>query len=97
MELLREKFRLFTARGREALEQDGEPFALLEDLLRRNAATAAGDAAVQHALAGAGENIWIQAEADQLELLAVTGELIERARRLRARSAQTSRPSTSRC
>jgi AcrR family transcriptional regulator len=81
VELLREKFRLFTARGRQALEQDGEPFALLEDLLRRNAATAAGDAAVQHALAGAGESIWIQAEADQLELLTVTGELIERARR----------------
>jgi AcrR family transcriptional regulator len=80
VELLREKFRLFTARGRQALEQDGEPFALLEDLLRRNAATAAGDAAVQHALAGAGENIWIQAEADQLELMAVTGELIDRAR-----------------
>ncbi len=80
VELLREKFRLFTARGREALEQDGEPFALLEDLLRRNAATAAGDAAVQHALAGAGENIWIQAEDEQFELMAVTGELIDRAR-----------------
>ena len=61
VELLREKFRLFAARAREALEQDGEPFAVLEDLLRRNAETAASDAAVQHALAGAGEHIWMQA------------------------------------
>ncbi len=81
VELLREKFRLFAARAREALEQHGEPFAVLEDLLRRNAQTAASDAAVQHALAGAGENIWMQAEAEQQELVAVTGQLIARARR----------------
>ena len=68
MELVREKFRLFAARAREALDQDGEPFAVLEDLLRRNAQTAASDAAVQHALAGAGEHIWMQAEAEQQEL-----------------------------
>ncbi|MDQ6745724.1 MAG: TetR/AcrR family transcriptional regulator [Actinomycetota bacterium] len=79
-ELLREKFRLFAARSREALERDGEPFAVLEDLLRRNAMTAAGDAAVQHALAGAGENLWMQAQAEQQELAAVTAELIVRAR-----------------
>jgi AcrR family transcriptional regulator len=82
VELLREKFRLFAARAREALEQHGEPFAVLEDLLRRNAQTAASDAAVQHALAGAGENIWMQAEAEQQELVAVTGQLIARARRV---------------
>ena len=81
VELLREKFRLFGARASEALAQDGEPFAVLEDLLRRNAETAASDAAVQHALAGAGEHIWTQAEAEQQTLAAVTGELIARARR----------------
>src|ERR1700722_19414734 len=43
-ELLREKFRLFSARAREALELDGEPFAVIEALLRRNAETAASDA-----------------------------------------------------
>ena len=80
VELLREKFRLFTARAREALEQDGEPFAVLEDLLRRNAETAASDAAVQHALAGAGDDIWMQAAPEQAALIAVTAELIERAR-----------------
>jgi AcrR family transcriptional regulator len=83
VELLREKFRLFAARGREALEHDGEPFATIEDLLRRNAETMASDAAVQQALAGAGEHIWMQAEAEQNELLHVTGELIARARRAR--------------
>ena len=81
VELLREKFRLFAARGREALEQDDEPFAALEALLRRNAETAASDAAVQHALAAAGEHIWLQAEAEQQELVAVTDDLIGRARR----------------
>ena len=81
VELLREKFRLFAARAREALEQDGEPFAVFEDLLRRNAETAASDAAVQHALAGAGEHIWLQAQAEQQDLIALTGELIARARR----------------
>jgi AcrR family transcriptional regulator len=87
VELLREKFRLFAARTREALEQDGEPFAVLEDLLRRNADTAASDAAVQHALAGAGDSIWMQAADEQEALIAVTSELIAR-----ARSAGTVRP-----
>jgi AcrR family transcriptional regulator len=81
VELLREKFRLFAARAREALEHDGEPFAVFEDLLRRNAETTASDAAVQHALAGAGEQIWLQAQAEQQDLIAITGELIARARR----------------
>ena len=84
VELLREKFQLFGMRAREALEQDGgEPFAILEGLLRRNAETMASDAAIQQALAGAGEHIWTQAEVEQQEVLRVTGELIERARRAR--------------
>ena len=80
VELLREKFRLFAVRGREALEADGEPFAVLEDLLRRNAETASSDAAVQHALASAGEQIWMQAQAEQQELVEVTEKLLARAR-----------------
>ncbi len=78
--LIREKFRLFAARAREAVALDGEPFELLAGLLRHNAETAAGDAAVQHALAGVGEHIWLQAAAEQNELIAVTEELLERAR-----------------
>ncbi len=81
VELLREKFRLFSARARHALAQDSDPFAVIEDLLRRNAETAASDAAVQHALAGAGEHIWMQARAEQQELVALTEDLIARARR----------------
>jgi AcrR family transcriptional regulator len=81
VELVREKFRLFARRAREALAQDGEPFAVIEDLLRRNAETTARDVGVQQALAGADEHIWMQAETEQQELLAVTEELIVRARR----------------
>ena len=81
VELMREKFRLFAARGRETLDQDGEPFELLIDLLRSNAETAASDAAVQHALVGAGEHIWLHAVAEQNELIAITEELLARARR----------------
>jgi AcrR family transcriptional regulator len=81
VELLREKFRMFALRAREALEQDGEPFAAVEGLLRGNAETMARDAAIQQALAGLGEHIWMQAETELQELLAITGELVARARR----------------
>lgn len=80
-ELVRQKFRLFADRARDALAKDGEPFALIEGLIRRNAATAASDAGIQYALASAGEQAWTQAQAEQDELLALTAELIERARR----------------
>ena len=80
-ELVRQKHRLFADRARQALEEDGEPFAVIEGLMRRNAATAAEDAGIQYALASAGEQAWTQAQAELDELIAVTGELIERARR----------------
>ncbi len=81
VELLREKFRLFASRARDALEEDGEPFAVLEDVLRRNAETMSSDAAIRHALAGADEEIWSQAEAERQELVALTEEMIARARK----------------
>jgi AcrR family transcriptional regulator len=80
-ELVRQKFRLFADRAREALAEDGEPFALLEGLMRRNAETAAEDAGIQYAVARAGEQAWSHAQAEQDELIALTGELIDRARR----------------
>ena len=80
-ELVRQKFQLFADRARDALEDDGEPFALIEGLMRRNAATAASDAGIQYALASAGETAWTHAQAEQDELIALTAELIERARR----------------
>jgi AcrR family transcriptional regulator len=81
-ELVRQKFRLFADRAREALESEAEPFEVLEGLMRRNAATAAADAGIQYAMAAAGDEAWTQAQAEQEELIAVTGQLIERARRV---------------
>ena len=81
-ELVRQTFRLFTEWAREALEAGGEPFALIEGLLRRIAETAAGDAGVQYALASSdAQAARSEAQAEQDELIAVIAELIERARR----------------
>jgi AcrR family transcriptional regulator len=80
-ELIRQTFRLFTERAREALQADGEPFALIEGLLRRIAGTAAGDVGVQYALASSDGQAWTEAQAEQDELIAVIAELVERARR----------------
>src|ERR1700736_2909314 len=80
-ELFRQTFRLFTGRAREALEAGGEPFALIEGLLRRIAETAAGDAGVQYALASSAGQAGTEAPAEQGELIAVIAELTGRARR----------------
>ncbi len=80
-ELVRQKFVLFAARAREALEVAGQPFEVLEGLMRGNAAIAAEDAGIQYAIANAGQQAWTQAQAEQEELIAATAELIERARR----------------
>ena len=81
-ELVRQTFRLFTEWAREAREAGGEPFALIEGLLRRIAETAAGDAGVQYALASSdAQAARSEARAEQDELIAVIAELIERARR----------------
>ena len=79
-ELVRQTFRLFTGWAREALEAGGEPFALIEGLLRRIAETAAGDAGVQYALANSDGQAGTEAPAEQDELIAVIAELIESAR-----------------
>ena len=70
-----------TERAREARKAGGEPFALIEGLLRRIAETAAGDAGVQYALASSDAQARSEAQAEQDELIAVIAELIERARR----------------
>ena len=81
VELVREKFNLFAATAREALERDGEPFEVLVDLMRANAEALGRDAGTQQVLAGAGEHIWASAAAEQNELLELTSRLIDRARR----------------
>jgi AcrR family transcriptional regulator len=78
-ELIREKFRLFAEHAREALERDAEPFAVLCDLLRRNAEHCARDAAMQHAMSGAGEDAWSYAQPEIDELNRLVGILIGRA------------------
>ena len=81
-ELVRQTFRLFTEWAREAREAGGEPFALIEGLLRRIAETAAGDAGVQYALASSdAQAARSEAQAEQDELIAVIAELTGRARR----------------
>ena len=81
-ELVRQTFRLFTGWAREALEAGGEPFALIEGLLRRIAETAAGDVGVQYALtSSAAQAARSEAQAEQDELIAVIAELTGRARR----------------
>src|SRR6266446_1853707 len=80
-ELVRQTFRLFTGWAREALEAGGEPFALIEGLLRRIAETAAGDVGVQYVLATSAGQAWTEAPAEQDELIAVIAELTGRARR----------------
>jgi len=81
VELVRQKFRLFAAGAREALERDGEPFAVFADMLRRNGDVCARDAAMQHALTGVGEHIWAQAQTEQDELNGLSEALIARAQR----------------
>ncbi|MEA2298323.1 MAG: hypothetical protein QOF77_1259, partial [Solirubrobacteraceae bacterium] len=80
-ELVRQKLTTMSANARLALEVGGEPFGVFADLLRRNAALAARDAALQHAMLGAGERVWAQARPEEEELLGLTDELMGRAQR----------------
>jgi AcrR family transcriptional regulator len=80
VELVRQKFRMMSDRTREALEWEGEPFDVLIELLRTNASELHRDANMQQTLSGVGEHIWSQAQPEQEELLALTGELMERAK-----------------
>jgi AcrR family transcriptional regulator len=79
IELVREKFRLLTAAGRIALERSGEPFQILTDWLRDNAERLGADAATQQAVAGAGDQIWLEAAAEHQALVEVTDRLLARA------------------
>src|SRR5436305_6589292 len=52
VELVRQKFRMMSARVRETLDQEGEPFERLIGVLRANAEEVQRDAAMQQTLAG---------------------------------------------
>jgi AcrR family transcriptional regulator len=79
-ELVRQKFRRFSVAAREALTRPGEPFEVLAELMRSNAAELDRDAATQQAMSGVGEQVWAAASGELEELLTLTGELIERAK-----------------
>jgi AcrR family transcriptional regulator len=78
-ELVRQKMTTMGEHSRAALDADGEPFAVFADLLRRNAGIAAGDAAIQYAMLGAGDGVWEFAGEAEAELIALTDELMARA------------------
>jgi AcrR family transcriptional regulator len=80
-ELVRQKFQLLVDGVREALQRDGDPFEVFADMLHRNAEECARDAAMQHALAGAGGHIWDEALTVQEELYECTAEMIQRVQR----------------
>jgi AcrR family transcriptional regulator len=81
VELVRQKFRRLADRTREALEHTGEPFEVIADLMRANATELQRDAVMQQTLAGLDEQIWAHARTEQQELVDLTGELIDRAKR----------------
>ena len=80
-EMVRQKFQIFAENARAALDREGEPFAVLADLLRTNAEVCARDAGIQEALSGFGESVWVHAQAELQELYVPTAELIARAQR----------------
>jgi AcrR family transcriptional regulator len=80
-ELAREKFEQFSERTREALELPGEPFAILADVMRANAAELHRDAVMQQMVAGFDDHVWAQTQPAVDELLRLTQVLIDRAHR----------------
>jgi AcrR family transcriptional regulator len=79
-ELVREKFRLLTEGARRALDRPGDPFDSLAEWMRESASQLERDATMQQALAGAGEQIWLEATAEHDELMEVSEQLLERGR-----------------
>jgi AcrR family transcriptional regulator len=80
-ELVRQKFRIFTANARQALEQDDDPFEVFAGLLRSNAEVCVRDAAIQRVLSGFGNHVAMHAGAELEELNEPTSELMDRAQR----------------
>ncbi len=78
--LMERKFEQILDVTRRGIErEDGEPFEVFADVLRKGAEVAAADAAAQDALKRVGDVIWSDALPTQLELLAATQVLMDRA------------------
>ena len=81
-ELVRERFKVFNERMRQALEEGGdEPFEALAASLRDNAASVAGDAATRFAMMSGGERVFEHAGEEREEFLRLARRLVLRARR----------------
>ena len=78
--LVERKFLLILEVTRRGIErEDGEPFEVFADVLREGAEVAAADAAAQDALMRVGDVVWSDVVPKQLELLAATQVLMDRA------------------
>ena len=79
-ELVAQRFEQFCAEAAVALaDEDGEPFEVFADHLRRNAAHVAGDAGTRHALMSESEAVWAHAAPARERLLSTNAKLIARA------------------
>jgi AcrR family transcriptional regulator len=79
-ELVAHRFEEFCAEAEAALaDEDGEPFEVFADHLRRNAALVAADAGTRHALMCESETVWAHAVPARTVLLELNARLIARA------------------
>ncbi|HWF54307.1 MAG TPA: helix-turn-helix domain-containing protein [Solirubrobacteraceae bacterium] len=77
--MIRERFALILDLARAGLEREGEPFAVVKDVLRGGAGVCADDVAAQDALMAAGDEAWRRAGDILEELQATMQVLIDRA------------------
>jgi AcrR family transcriptional regulator len=80
-ELVRQKFALIAEHAREALDERGDSFEVFAAMLHRNCELTAKDAAAQHALMSAGDEVWEQAQDVLADMRVLVQELIDRAQR----------------
>ncbi len=78
-ELVRERFGVFNARLRAALDEDGDAFQALADAMRANVASLADDAATRFAFTSGGERVFEHAEKERQEFMVIASELVDRA------------------
>jgi AcrR family transcriptional regulator len=80
-ELVRERFGIFNANMRAALDdREIEPFAALAAVMRANAASVADDAATRFAFMSGGERVFAHAAAEMTDFMVLADSLVQRAR-----------------
>ena len=78
-ELVRERFGVFNARLRAALEEDGDAFDALADAMRSNITSLAEDSATRFAFTSGGERVFGHVEREKAEFIVMGRELVARA------------------